>query len=172
MSIVAAAFRCIQPDLMTAYDAQRKTETEAFDAKVAEFRKTVNGRELHGIRFYDGGFSVQGYILESQSESPLPGWRYDGTSNRVVPAKRTPEGKAIAASLKDLVLGGLKFPGCPSVLHAENRIILPGVEKIDGYVILTLTFAIDSKESAMIDPTIWAPMKLSQYHAILEGGHS
>jgi hypothetical protein len=178
MTRILEAFRCIQPDLMVAYQEMRNAEFTIFQEKIEEFKRMVGGRELHGILRHDGVLFPEGYILRTKSEAPLPGWRQVGSSNRAVPAKRTPEGRAMdEAFLKfiddDAIPSLQKFPGFPSVLHSGYYIVaFPEVDKYGDDFILTLTIYVDSEERTQIDTTIWEPMKLSQYRAILEESNS
>lgn len=169
------AFKSSKPTEITAFLADRTAKQQTFDEKVAEVRKTVNGRELQGYRLFDGGFIVQGFAMERRNEELPAGWRQDGASNRAVPAKRTPEGKAIAAQLVGLRLEGASIPGVPEFLYTAmdpstgtGYRIFPGLRTVGDEYFLTLSRVPDDEDLARIDAATWTPVKMSEFHAALE----
>lgn len=173
--MTAMAYKATRPETITGYNAERLEAEKEFDAKVSEFRKTVNGRELQGIRFYDGGFAVQGFALERASEELPAGWRRDGSSMRAVPAKRTPEGKAIAEQLRGLRLKGHSIPGAPEAFDTgtdpksgTGYRVFPRLRQVGGDHFMTLSKVPCKEDLARIDAEVWKPVKLSEYHAALE----
>lgn len=165
---VAAAFKTRQPALIANYLAAREVDVTEFNAKVDAFKATIGGREVFGIRFFDGGFSISGYRAVKYGEDLPPGWRFDGAKKDVVPAKRTPEGKEIAKTLAGLRLKGNSYPGAPDIMFADGFSLFPHVEKIGDDFYLTVSRAPLSERGNNLDPEIWEPVKLSEYHAALE----
>lgn len=175
MSSPAVVWKSLDPSAMDKYMEERKKVKDTFYAKVDAFKESLGGRNIVGIRGIDGRFSVTGYTLESRSEVPAPGWRRDGASNRAVPAKRTPEGKAISEQLKDLCLSAEIYPGTPRFMHTPTDpetgtgyLMSPYAEKIGEDYFLILPNKPEAKSAAEVDPALWAPAKLSEYHAALE----
>lgn len=173
--MIAAVFKSVRPDLIASRLAGRAAELEAFDAKVAEFRTTVGGRELQGVRMFDGGFVVQGFVMNKRNEELPAGWRRDGSSNRAVPAKRTPEGKAVAAQIAGIRLAGDSIPGSPESLSTDmdpatgtGFRIFPRLRTIGAEHYLTLSRIPGNKDLGRIDAKMWTPAKLSEFHAALE----
>lgn len=173
--MTALAYRATRPDSITKFHADRLAAEKAFNEKVSEFRRTVNNRELEGIRYFDGGFAVTGFTMESRNEELPAGWRRDGASNRAVPAKRTPEGKAIAEKLKSLQLAGVAIPGVPDALDTDRDPqtgrgyrVFPGLRSAGDEHFLIMSRVPCDRDLAAIDTAEWAPVKLSEYHAALE----
>lgn len=169
------AFKSSKPAEITAFLADRTAKQQAFDEKVAEFRKTVNGRELQGIRMFNGGFIVQGFAMNRRNEELPAGWRQDGSSNRAVPAKRTPEGKAIAGRIAGLRLEGASIPGAPESLSTAMNPntgtgyeIFPRLRTVGDEHFLTLSRVPADDDLARIDAEAWTPVKMSEFHAALE----
>lgn len=165
---VAVAFKTKQPELIADYLAAREEAVAAFNTKVDAFKATIGGREVFGIRFFDGGFSVSGYRAVKYGEDLPAGWRYDGAKKDVVPAKRTPEGKELAKTLATLYLPGNSYPGCPDILFAEGFSVFPRVNKVGDDYYLTLSKTLRDEKANEIDPEVWEPVKLSAYHAAIE----
>jgi hypothetical protein len=165
---VAVAFKTKQPSLIADYLAARESMVYHWRATVDAFKESLGGREIVGTGFFDGGFAVTGYRAEKYGEDLPAGWRFDGAKKDVVPAKRTPEGKKLAAFLGELELPGNSYPGCPDILFAEGFSIFPRVEKIGDDYFLTLSKAPLDKPANAVDPEIWEPVKLSAYHAAIE----
>jgi hypothetical protein len=165
---VAVAFKTNQPSLIADYLAAREEAVAEFNAKVEAFKATIGGRQMFGTRFFDGGFAISGYRAEKYGEELPAGWRFDGAKKDVVPAKRTPEGKEIAKTLSGLHLAGDSYPGCPDMLFTEGFSIFPRVAKVGDDFFLTLSKVPNDEPRNAMDPMIWEPVKLSEYHAALE----
>jgi hypothetical protein len=165
---VAVAFKTKQPALISDYLEAREVTVAGFHAKVDAFKATIGGKELFGTSMFDGGFLVAGYRAEKYGEDLPAGWRHEGSRLDVVPAKRTPEGKEHAKALAALYLPGNSYPGCPEVLHAENHLVFPRVDKVGEDYYLTLSKVPIDRPANTLDPDIWEPVKLSEYHAALE----
>lgn len=167
-------FRCKQPLVLNAYDTQRDVDIAVFKAACDQYKLAVgNVAALHGIQFYDGGFAVTGWRQQDAS-LPLPiGWRRDGASYRIMPAKRTAEGKALARELNSLELKGNTYPGVPNVLatgtvNGQGFHIFPRTEKTGDDWWLTLSKMPCNRDLAKIDREFWEPAKLSEYYAAKE----
>lgn len=167
MTSAAVAFKAKKPALIADYLAAREVAVAEFNAKVEAYKPTVGGRELSGIRFFDGGFSVTGFQTKNSFEEIPAGWRRKGKFE-AVPAKRTPEGKEHAKDLTALRLAGNTYPGCPNTLHAENFAVWPRVEQVGADYFLTLSMVPLAEPKNTLDPEVWEPVKLSEYHAALE----
>lgn len=171
--MTAVVFKARQPQAIADYLAAHEAKQEAFQNATKDFREKVGGRELFGIRFFDGGFVVNGFHMNSYNEELPAGWRRDGNKLMAVPAKRTPEGKEIVAELAKLRLDGNSYPGCPRDLHTETVngrgfAIFPRIEKVGDEYYLTLSEEPRASELDEIDPEQWERVKLSAYHAAVE----
>jgi hypothetical protein len=147
---VAVAFKTKNPALIADYFAAREVTASDWRAKVDAFKSSI------------------GYRAEKYGEELPAGWRFDGAKRDVVPAKRTPEGKEIVQTLAGLTLHGDRFPGCPGILFAEGFSVFPRVAKIGDDYFLTLSKVPREEKANALDPDIWEPVKLSEYHAALE----
>lgn len=165
---VAAAYKATRPDLLADYLTAREAEVADFNTRVAAFQDSVGGRTPFGTRFFDGGHSIEGYRAKAYGEELPAGWRFNGSRLDVVPAKRTPEGKAIAKQLAELTLKGDKFPGAPAIMFAEGHSLFPRVNKVGQDYYLTLSMVPITDVGIDLDPALWEPVKLSAYHAALE----
>lgn len=164
---VAVAFKSKQPDVIAAYLAGHEKAVAEFNAKVEAYKPTVGGRELTGIQFFDGGFSVTGFQIENSFEELPVGWRRE-RGGKAVPAKKTPEGKEHAKTLATLRLRGNTYPGCPNMLFAEGYSLYPRVAKVGEDYFLTLSMVLRDEPNNSLDPEFWETVKLSEYHAALE----
>lgn len=168
---VAVAFKSKQPELVAAYLAAHEKAVAEFNAKVDAFKATIGGRELFGTRFFDGGFAVAGFNTQNSFEEIPAGWRRDG-KHKAVPARKTPEGKEHAKALAGLGLRGNTYPGCPNMLFAEGYSVYPRVAKAGADFFLTLSIVLRDEPNNALDPEIWEPVKLSEYHAALEAAET
>lgn len=173
MNAPTVVWKSRKPAQVRLFLAAREAAVERFNAKVKAFEAEV-GAKLVANRGYDGSITVAGYVLPSRHTSTLPGWRRDGASNHAVPAKRTPEGKAIAAKLQDLRLGSNTPPGMPwnfcSDEDAQGRSysMWPTIAQAGEDYYVCLQRAPSARDAAAADTERWAPVKLSEYHAALE----
>lgn len=165
---VAIAFKTKQPHLIADYLAAREATVADWHAKVDTFKASVGNCEVVGTRFFDGGFGVTGFRAAKDSDELPAGWRFDGSKKDVVPARRTPEGKAHAITLIGLRLPGNSYPGAPDIMFAEGFSLFPRVEQIGDDFYLTLSKAPLAERGNDLDPAVWEPVKLSEYHAALE----
>ena len=164
----AIAMKCLAPDVLDSWQEFRDIQTADYDAKCDAFRLTLGGKDLIGCQFFKGGFQVTGYQMRSYNEELPAGWRRERNSAIAVPAKRTPEGKAIAAELKNLYLPDHAHPGVPKWLHCDGYSIFPSVHKIGDDWWLTMSRTPYEKDMEDFDSALWAPAKLSEYYAAKE----
>lgn len=167
---VAVAFKARKPELLDDYFAARGGATARFHELVSAFEKTVGGKEALIYTSFDGGRLVLGFHAGRFCKDIPAGWKLDGKYN-AVPAKRTTEGQAIARRLKDLRLEGNTYPGAPNVMYAEGYAIFPiypQVHRIGDTYYLTLRKAPRTEKGHTLDPEIWEPTDLTQFHAALE----
>lgn len=164
----AVVLKCLDPEVMLRWETARKAEAAEYDAKCKAFRQTVGGKQLLGTQFYRGGFQVSGYQMDSYDEELPAGWRRERNSSIAVPAKRTPEGKAVATELAKLYLPDSNYPGVPKWLHCDGYSIFPGVQQIgeDWWCFMSKTPY--PKDMEAFDSDIWAPVKLSEFYAAKE----
>lgn len=167
--MTAVAMKCLDPQKLDDWQAARDIVTAEYDAKCAEFQKTIGGKNLIGSRFFKGGFQVTGFDWGSHKSEGLPaGWRLEQYSSFAVPAKRTAEGKAIAKQLRELYLPDNDHPGVPRHLHCAGFSIFPTVRKVGADWWLTMSKQPYETDMEQFDPTIWAVAKLSEYYAAVE----
>jgi hypothetical protein len=164
---VAVAFKSRPAQHVAAYLADHETAVAEFNTKVEAFKATIGGRELFGTRFFDGGFSIAGFLTSNSYEELPAGWRRE-RGGKAVPAKKTPEGKEHAKALAGLRLKGNTYPGCPNMLFAEGFSLYPRVAKVGEDYFLTLSMVLRDEPNNSLDPEFWEPVKLSEYHAALE----
>lgn len=173
MNNPAVAWKSTRPEEIAAYRTARTAEREEFDARVRDFEAARCGGAVNGISGYDGSWTITGYVIPANT-APLPGWRRDKSSNRAVPAKRTPEGREIAAELDGLRLPGNNYPGMPWNFTSEpdwadrEYAMWPFFEQIgdDFYVSVGRTPC--DADLARVDDQRWIPVKLSEYHTAVE----
>lgn len=167
-----AVFKCAKPELIDAYD-QRTTELwEEYRAKIKVLEQEWGVTQLSCRGDWGGGQFITGYVPASYQDEPKSGFRKDRDTGFMVPAKRTAEGKAIVQRLKDVHYRPGKKPGLPSTIMGEGFMGPMVIQKLNGtwyaYTTVPLRSETDARGSRMdglseIDPTIWEPVKLSQY---------
>lgn len=166
-----AVFKCRQPDLLEAYE-QRTTELwEEYRGKVKALERNWGVTQLSCRGEWNGGQFITGYVPANRNDEPMPGFRKDRDTGFMVPAKRTAEGKAVVQRLKDVYYKPGKKPGLPSMVHGEGYMGPMSIRKLNGtwYAYCTVPLrtpdAMGSRgdELSEVDPTIWEPVKLSQY---------
>lgn len=171
--MTAVAFKSSSPSEIAEYMASREVACAEFNEKVTAFREKVGGRELTGFHGFDGSWAITGFGMKTAAEELPAGWRRDRSSLNAVAAKRTPEGKEIAAELYDLRLAGEQYPGVPWSLSTEivdgmGHRLWPRVEKIGDDYFMTLSMVPKQSELEKIDGAKWEAVKLSEYHAAIE----
>ena len=164
---VAVAYKSTAPAVVGAYLEAREETVAAWRTNVDAFRKTVGDREIFGISFFDGGWAVQGFYTPNSFVEIPDGWRRE-SKFKAVPAKRTPEGKAAAEKLAELRLPGNHYPGVPAMLAAETHMVFPRIVTAGAGYFLTLSKVPLDTPATAVDPAVWEPVKLSEYHAALE----
>ena len=173
MNAPAVVWKSRKPAQIRLFLSAREAAVERFNEKARAFEAEL-GHKLTAFRGYDGSRTVTGYVLPSRHAAALPGWRRDGSSNHAVPAKRTPEGKAIAAKLQGLRLGINTPPGMPWNLCTEEDAdgrsysMWPTISRLGDDYYVCLQHVPLARDAAAVDNERWAPFKLSEYHAALE----
>jgi hypothetical protein len=168
---VAVAFKSTAPQLVGAYLQAREEIVAAWRTNVDAFKASVGDREIHGTALFDGGWIVRGFHTRNSFEEIPAGWRRDGKFN-AVPAKRTPEGKEAAAKLAEMRLPGNRYPGAPEMLHAAGHMVFPRIVTAGTDHFLTLSLAVLDEPANRVDPDLWEPVKLSEFHAALEAAET
>lgn len=171
----AIVFKALNPDQIQESLAAREADEAAFQQRAREYETKLGIGDLTGIRGYDGSFSLIGIAVTSALQELPVGWRRSTGSMTAVPAKRTPEGRAVAAELKAMGLNRRNHPGVPDILHTPTNpetgtgfMIFPDVEQIGDDVFLALSKLPNARGLAEVDGTHWERAKLSEYHAARE----
>ena len=171
--MIAAVFKCVDTPVMDSHSANRKVVVDRWKAAFNQYKVALGVEGLHGIEFYDGGWTFNGYLIPAGQE-PQHGWRRDSKRwDHALPAKRTEEGRALARELSSLDLPGITYPGVPNILHSETvdglgYSIFPRAEKIGHAWWLTLSKVPRQTDAAKISAEVWESAKLSEYFAAKE----
>ncbi|MBG0738778.1 hypothetical protein IV500_05010 [Paeniglutamicibacter antarcticus] len=164
---VAVAYKSTAPTVVDTYLQAREEIVAVWRTSVDAFQESVGGHEIHGTAFFDGGWAVQGFYTPNSFAEIPDGWRREGKFKAVL-AKRTPEGRAAAATLTELRLPGNHYPGVPAILHAENHAVFPRIVTAGKDHFLTLSIAPLDEPNNAVDRGLWEPVKLSAFHAAVE----
>lgn len=169
-SVPTAVFKCLQPELVDAYEAQTDERYAAYRVKTKALMEEWGVEELCQRSSWDGTW-ITGYTPASYKDEPKPGFRKDRDSGFMVPAKRTAEGKAIAERIKDVQYVPGRQPGLPKIIWGEGYMGPFSLARLDGTWFAYVTVPLrepDAKGSRgdgmnEVDATIWEPVKLSEY---------
>lgn len=164
----AEVYRTRLPEALETFDRYREAHRE-WREKVAAFCE----KHSDTPKFWHNSFLHHEYFigLVAPKDGKLaPGWRIERKNGMMVPAKRTPEGKALAAEMRKidtgpvLTLGGM--PQESSVEYSDGsgrgRIYTFGVKRGDDY--LEVSWAVPVPQDK-VDFEIWEKVPLSQWHA-------
>lgn len=163
-------YRATSSESVDRYLEERAAVEAKFQAECAAYQLKTGASNLHGIDGYTGSFYVLGISFDGpMGDLPL-GWRRDGKHNRAVPAKRTPEGKAIEKELHAIYRPERSYPGFPNAVRGEGFRIYPYLETIAGtHYMLMSREPFESDPAALsIDADLWQREKLSEFHAARE----
>lgn len=164
---IAVVYRSVATEPIASRMADHEAERLAFQSEVDALKAELDGRDIVGVNLHAGGFTVTGYAMRSFDDL-LPGFRKDGSSMRAVPAKRTPEGKEWSQRLSKLRRPNRSLPGFPERMRADGFALYPSVEKVGIDYFLKISMQPHADELKKIDPELWAPAKLSDYHLAKE----
>lgn len=164
-------YRTWLPEAVEAYENYLRVRREWL-SKVHDFCE----KHSHtGAGWFNGFLRNEYFIgLVAPKDGKLaPGWRIDRKSGAMVPARRTPEGKALAAEM-DALRNGPVFTvaGMPQDARGEStrdggiRAYTFNEELGDGFLEVTWGCAVPQDQ---IDFEIWTRVPLSQWHAEREG---
>lgn len=173
MNTPAVVWKSRKPSQVRLSLSAREAAVERFNTKVGALEAEI-GAKLVASRGYDGSVTLTGYVLPSRHSAAQPGWRRDGSSNHAVPAKRTPEGKEIAAKLQSVRLGVNTPPGMPwnfcsdEDAHGRSYSMWPTVTQVGEDFYVGVQHVPSARDAAAVDLSQWEPVKLSSYHAVLE----
>lgn len=120
--------------------------------------------------------------IDEAHDTPV-GWRFErrGGHQILVPALKTPEGKAIAKRIADLNAKRPPFiashlPGMPGRMSWSGRGVLTTlgscqvVPSVDGKTIFAVWPRGVQMTADLVDTTIWEPILLSTYYRLIETG--
>lgn len=156
-------YRTYRPELIKHwYDGQAnlKAWSQRMDAFLDE-QGLGNGTVwTYNITGHFGGVDHDG------AEVPN-GWRVDRRTGRLMPRLSTREGKAIGAKLDELRKPDPRadLPGMPGDCFVSLALLTCGLHLMRGALYATWGLPIPE---AQVDLTVWQPVKLSEYYAVLE----
>lgn len=121
-------YRSAHPDVIAGIDAEELRHAD-WSKRVIEWRdRHSKDPEDFGVSVFESGrgkrvagLRQRGGKLGEFLEPSTPGWRFDRRKSGIwVPAKRTPEGKAIAEEMKGLELKDWpQIPGMPREIMSQ-----------------------------------------------------
>lgn len=169
-----AVFKCLQPELIDAYEARTTELWTEYRAKVTALMAEWGVAQLSCRDDWNGGQFVTGYVPQDWKEEPRPGFRKDRDSGFMVPAKRTAEGKAIVQRIKDVHYAPGKKPGLPGTIMGEGFMGPMALRKLNGtwYAYCTVPLRDDAaygrSSLSEVDVQLWEPVLLSEYFLAAE----
>lgn len=157
-----------KPDEIEAWKADQDALVATFEKNVGEFQTELDAAQIHYITT-SHGMRIRGWDAKD-SRAPIPaGWRQERDSPRaLVPARKTPEGKAHAARMDKTAVNLPPAPGLPSLVWGEGFMGSFRVEEQNGRWYACLGFELKRDQSlvmAGVDLDIWFQAPLSRYHA-------
>jgi len=159
-------YRTRAPEALEAFDKWEAARQSWIDA-VCDFCEKHSGTSKAWFNcFLQNEYFVG---LTAPKDGKLsPGWRIDRKSGAMVPDKRTPEGKELAAEMAKLKCAPtLRLGGMPQDARGEStpdggtRIYTFGVMRAD---FLEVSWAVPVPQDK-VDFGIWEKVPLSQWHA-------
>ncbi|MGR6922608.1 hypothetical protein ACU635_50855 [[Actinomadura] parvosata] len=112
--------------------------------------------------------SLTGVIVGlDHAGEPPEGWRLDGRTGYIVPRLNTKAGRLIGAALDELRRPDPReaLPGMPKDCRVGNRLRMCAVRPMKGALYATWGGPIPER---VVDLTLWQPVKLSEYWAVVE----
>lgn len=177
MSVITA-YKSKQPDTHTAWLESCQAVWDQFRDQVHQWAED-NQLDVDSLSIRGTGFShtityyVEGYRTTTADPEPREGWRMVPRSDLWVPAKRTPQGKAIAKQLDALTMSTGAVPGFHELISGtkgkdseQSYITSPTLTVCPPDVYATLP--VIPRPPATPDPELWEPVKLSEYWAAVE----
>lgn len=142
---------------------------EAFSSSTKEFAAEFGVKLLITSSLGFSGRVVTGYLADSYSDEPHPGFRKDSKKPLWrVPAKKTPEGKAWAKRFSEAALKLPRDPGLPEYADGPGFFGIYTVTRIGDHYFATLGFEVGERSLAAVDTERWEKVKLSTYFAAVE----
>jgi hypothetical protein len=160
-------YRTTKPEMVTLWDKWEEAQRE-WNLKVDGFMKEFAPKDCAPMVTNSFGTRVAGITVEGYGSNLPDGWRLDRKHWTLVPFRKTPRGKQIAKAMDGLVLddprGDLK--GMPSWALIGLSICHPGMQLHNGALYAIWSGAGPDTEG--VDPSIWEPVKLSEWYALQE----
>jgi hypothetical protein len=167
-------YRTTRPEAIEAYENYLRVRREWL-TKVHDFCEEHSDT---GKGWFNGFLRSEYFIgpVVPVDGKLAPGWRIDRKTGAMVPAMRTPEGKAIAAEMRELRNGPVfTVAGMPQEARGETtrdggvRVYTFNEELGDGFLEVTWGTPVPQD---LIDFEIWTRVPLSQWHAEREAAQS
>jgi hypothetical protein len=167
-----AVYTCHLPEQIDAYEAHTTELWEQYQAKIKTLQEEWGTEQLLCSSGRRGQF-ITGYVAETRTEAPMPGFRREAHSDYMKPALRTKAGKEIAARLKDVAYEPPKKPGLPDMVLGEGFMGGFSIRKMGGVWYAWCTVPLPEGEERQrslreVDPGLWTPAKLSEYFLAVE----
>lgn len=167
-----AVFKCLQPDLIEAYERSTTTLWEEYRTKIKALEQELGVDTLLCNSGRRGQF-VTGYVAATRDEAPKPGFRREAHSDYMKPALRTKAGKDVAARLKDVAYQPPKKPGLPDLIWGEGFMGGMSLQKLGGTWFAYTTVPLGDRDPNNtglneVSDSIWEPAKLSEYFLAAE----
>lgn len=172
---VQAAFRALTGDGRTWWDATQK-RFRAFKAQLSAIGKEFpdhqvivmhgSGRErFGGLQWSKIEINQSGGAEKFAPAGGLALWRYERKHHMWVPRLSTPAGKELNARLTASWHMGA-ITGMPEFVSIFS---FPGVEFVGDQMLVVWSVPHEHvTRSPSYDASMWEPLKLSQYHALIE----
>lgn len=172
----ATAYKATDPKIVSDWLDQRDADHKQFKADASAFAAQYGRKSL--VQRTNGlgdSYTVFAIGLDPDGFADVPeGWRVDSKTGYIVPAKRTPEGKAAAAELSKI-----QYTSCaPEMPHFVHSVSDPqtgggffggfSVEKVGQDYYATIGFELDESSKKAAESDLWEPVRLSAYWAAVE----
>lgn len=160
-----AAFKSTHPDVTAAWN-DITASYDAWQAAMFQFRDQVApGAGCLVVKFYG-----RRHVLAGFDRKPVVGpWRMNRAGDWI-PDRRTGPGKRIGAEFDTHTVRLPALPGMPSAVLGAGKEFTHGTFSYDGTV--WVLWGCDPATVTGVDDTMWAPARLSQYHAALEAAEA
>ncbi|MEW9530733.1 hypothetical protein [Microbispora sp. NPDC049125] len=157
-------YRSARPQVVSAYQAAfAALEEWAKQTEEVLARRGLSGRMV----YYTNSDNRLVGVGHNDGDDIPDGWRFDHKRGCLVPRLTSAEGKRIAAELAELRKPDPReaAPGMPKNILASGQFMTCGMDLMEGAV---YAWWPDSIPVEQVDLTLWEPVKLSEYYALVE----
>lgn len=174
MTTPVILFKAKSPAPLKGWEDDRMARWKDWMALGDQLSEELNGATLIQIQRADT-LRLAGYRPLASDETPIKGFRLDADGGYMVPSLRSNAGKEWAQRFEDAVFVIPDRPGLPRIVIGSGRMGRFSIERLGSQYFASLGF--DPSEHgetdantglAQVDPTLWEPAKLSEFHLAKE----